>query len=118
MRPEKEEQDVSGRHEERDVAEAIFVQIPDEREEYFAGSGEEETGEEGGALQISPVPWTKEASFRLPVQVWKELMERWYPNSAVLRLRRDVFDRLYRFKVERGMATFDQAVEALLERGG
>jgi hypothetical protein len=73
---------------------------------------------EGGALQISPVPWSKEASFRLPVQAWKELMERWYPNSAVLRLRRDVFDRLHRFKVERGLPTFDQAMEALLERGG
>lgn len=73
---------------------------------------------EGGALQISPVPWTKEASFRLPVQAWKELMERWYPNSAVLRLRRDVFDRLHRFKVERGLPTFEQAMEALLERGG
>lgn len=73
---------------------------------------------EGGALQISPVPWTKEASFRLPVRAWKELMERWYPNSAVLRLRRDVFDRLHRFKVERGLPTFEQAMEALLERGG
>ena len=73
---------------------------------------------EGGALQIAPVPWSKEAAFRLPVRVWKEMMERHYPNSAVLRLRRDVFDRLHRFKVERGLPTFDQAMEALLERGG
>jgi len=73
----------------------------------------------GGALQISPVPWTAECAFRLPVAVWKEMMELHYPNSAVLRLRRDVFDRLQQFKAARGLPTFEQAMEALLaERGG
>src|SRR5262245_47430734 len=70
---------------------------------------------ESGALQISPVPWTVECPFQLPVRVWKEMMERYYPNSAVLRLQRDAFDRLRRFQVSRGLPTLDRAVEVLLE---
>ena len=54
--------------------------------------------EEGGPLQVSPISWEKETAFRLPVPVWKEMMDLYYPNSAWLCLRRDVFDQLYRYK--------------------
>src|SRR5262249_35234907 len=45
-----------------------------------------------GGLQVAQVPWDREAAFRLPVQVWKDTMEHYYPNSAWLGLRRDVFE--------------------------
>jgi hypothetical protein len=66
---------------------------------------------ETGALQAAQVPWEKEARYRLPVRMWREMMDMYYPNSAWLCLRRDVFDRLYRFKVSRGIPTFEQALE-------
>ncbi|HKZ26392.1 MAG TPA: DUF6084 family protein, partial [Rubrobacteraceae bacterium] len=56
---------------------------------------------EGGRLQIAQISWEKEAEFRLPVQLWRETMERYFPNSAWLRLRKDAFDRLYDYKVSR-----------------
>ena len=65
-------------------------------------------------LQIAQIPWDKEADFRLPVQVWKDMMELYYPNSAWLCLRRDVFDLLYAFKSRRGLPTWEQALESLL----
>jgi len=68
-----------------------------------------------GRFQVSPISWTKEARFRLPVKVWQDLMEIHYPNAAWFQLRRDVFDRLYRYKVEQGIPTWEQAVERLLE---
>ena len=52
-----------------------------------------------GALQVAPIPWDKEARFRLPVKAWNEMMDIYYPNSAWLCLRRDVFERLYQYKV-------------------
>jgi hypothetical protein len=67
-----------------------------------------------GALQVAQIPWDKEARYRLPVAVWQQMMDIYYPNSAWLALRRDVFDRLYRYKVRRGMPTFEQALESLL----
>ena len=48
----------------------------------------------GGDLQVEQVPWDREAKYRLPVRVWKEMMDIYYPNSAWLCLRRDVFDQL------------------------
>jgi Family of unknown function (DUF6084) len=69
---------------------------------------------EGGRLQIARISWEKETEFRLPVQLWKETMERYFPNSAWLRLRKDAFDRLYDYKVSRGFPTWEAAVESLL----
>jgi len=67
-----------------------------------------------GALQIAQIPWEKEATFRLPVRVWQEMMDHYYPNSAWLCLRKDVFDRLYQYKSRRGLPTWEQALESLL----
>jgi hypothetical protein len=67
-----------------------------------------------GALQVAQIPWSKETSFKLPVRVWKEVMELYFPNLGFLILRRDVIDRLHRHKMARGMTTFEQALESLL----
>jgi hypothetical protein len=67
-----------------------------------------------GALQVGPIPWDKEARFRLPVKSWHEMMEIYYPNTAWLCLRRDVFERLYQYKVARGIPTWEQALESVL----
>jgi hypothetical protein len=69
---------------------------------------------QSGALQVTQIPWEKEARYRLPVRAWREMMETYYPNSAWLCLRRDVFDRLYRYKVSRGIPTFEQALERVI----
>ena len=69
---------------------------------------------EGGRLQVERISWEKEAEFRLPVRLWKEMMEHYFPNSAWIRLRKDAFDRLYDYKVRRGLLTWEATVEALL----
>ena len=68
-----------------------------------------------GRLQVDQIPWDREAKYRLPVQVWKAMMDIYYPNLAWLCLRRDVFDRLNRYKMQRGIPTWEQAVESLLK---
>jgi hypothetical protein len=67
-----------------------------------------------GALQVAPIPWDKEARFRLPVKSWQEMMEIYYPNTAWLCLRRDVFEKVYQYKVEHGIPTWEQAIESML----
>ena len=66
-------------------------------------------------LQVAPISWTKEATFRLPVTTWRELMNTYYPNIAWLQLRRDVFERLQRFKTENAIPTWEQVLERLME---
>jgi hypothetical protein len=67
-----------------------------------------------GRLQVERISWEKEAEFRLPVRLWKEMMEHYFPNSAWIRLQRDAFDRLYDYKVRKGLPTWEAAVETLL----
>jgi hypothetical protein len=69
---------------------------------------------EGGGLQVARISWEKEADYRLPVRVWKEMMEHYFPNSAWIRLRKDTFDQLYDYKVRMGFPTLEAAVEGLL----
>jgi hypothetical protein len=70
---------------------------------------------EGEPLQVSPISWEKDARFKLPVKVWREMMDSYYPNSAWLCLRRDLFERLYEYKVRHGILTWEQALENMLQ---
>ncbi len=70
---------------------------------------------DGSGLQVSPISWEKETLFRLPVRVWKAMMEHYYPNAAWLCLRQDVFDQLYLYKSRHGLPTWEQALERLLD---
>ena len=71
-----------------------------------------------GRLQVGRIGWEKDAEFRLPVSVWDEMMDRYFPNSAWLRLRRDHFDRLYSYKASGGHLTWEHAIDALLRDAG
>lgn len=65
-------------------------------------------------LQVAPISWDQEAKYRLPVKVWKELIDMYYPNSAWLWLHRDTFEKLYQFKVREGIPTWEEALERAL----
>lgn len=67
-----------------------------------------------GTLQVAPISWEKEAKFRLPWQVWRALIDTYYPNTAWLCLRRDALDRLYQYKVRHGVPTWEEVIERLL----
>ena len=70
---------------------------------------------EDNALQVAPISWDKEAKYRLPVRVWKDLMDLYYPNSAWLALPRDTFEKLYQYKIGEGIPTWEEALERALK---
>jgi hypothetical protein len=65
-------------------------------------------------LQVAPISWDKESKYRLPVKVWKNLIDVYYPNSAWLALQRDTFEKLYQFKIREGIPTWEEAIERAL----
>jgi hypothetical protein len=67
-----------------------------------------------GLLQMDQISWSKQANFRLRVDVWRKMMDLYYPNCAWLRIDREVFDELHRFKRENGFTGWDTALRALL----
>jgi Family of unknown function (DUF6084) len=70
---------------------------------------------ETGALQVAQISWEKEALFRLPVRVWREMMDHYFPNSAWLRIRKDTFDRLYEYRSRNALLTWERTLESLLD---
>jgi Family of unknown function (DUF6084) len=69
---------------------------------------------EGQGLQVEQIPWDKEAPFRLPISIWRQMMDHYYPNTAWLCLRRDVFEQLAHYKMEHAIPTWDQTLERLV----
>lgn len=72
-------------------------------------------GDGGNGLWIEQVPWHAEARYRMPVAVWREMMDGHFPGSGWLRLRRDTIDALAEFRSVRTLPTWDDAVIAALD---
>jgi hypothetical protein len=70
---------------------------------------------EAGGLQIVLLPWSNSIGFRMPVRVWRETIEHYYPGTAWVGLRAETLEALQRAKLARGLATLDATVEALME---
>jgi hypothetical protein len=71
-----------------------------------------------GRMRVYQVPWSKETPYRLPVAVWREMMDMHFPDSAWLTMSRHTLDALQRFKSEHALPTWDSAITALLARVG
>lgn len=72
----------------------------------------------GNGFFVEQVPWDRETTYRLPVRVWRELMDRHFPGSGWLTMRIETLDLLLRFKSRRGLPTWDQALTTLLKEAG
>src|SRR5262249_52055169 len=67
-----------------------------------------------GALRVFPISWEKEAAFRVPAATWRALMDEYYPNTAWITLRKDIFNRLDQYRSDQGLPTWEHALERLL----
>ena len=74
---------------------------------WFSGSA--------GGLTVLPIPWDKEVTAGLPVEVWRAAMNQHFPGTAWLRLGQGAFDALYRYRTENAMVSWDEAVTRLLK---
>lgn len=64
------------------------------------------------------IPWHHETRVRLPVAVWREMIDSFFPNQGWLLMRRETIDALRRYRGREAMATWDDAVERLLKEAG
>lgn len=69
-------------------------------------------GERG--FGVEQVPWDREARYELPIAVWRELIDHYFPNAGWLRLDRAVIERLADYKAENGLTTWEETLAALL----
>ncbi|HMB90620.1 MAG TPA: DUF6084 family protein [Rhodothermales bacterium] len=69
-----------------------------------------------GMLQVQQVSWNSECAYDMPAAVWQDMMDAHYPNSAWLYLRREVFDRLYAYKSQHSLPSWEAALDRLLSK--
>jgi len=82
----------------------------------FLFSGTVFTAPAGSAtgFSVELIPWSCEAAYRMPVSVWREVVDLHFPGSAWLRCSRETLDALSAFKAEHALATWDATLAALL----
>jgi hypothetical protein len=69
-------------------------------------------GENGFAVE--QVPWACEAHFDLPVFVWRQMIESYFPNTGWVRLHSDTLVALADFRARQGLTSWDETLLKLL----
>jgi hypothetical protein len=82
----------------------------------FSGSVFFATSE--GALQTARIGWEHEVDYDMPIAVWKQAMDRHFPDSAWLRVGTQSFAALCAYKARHAFGSWDETIEALLSRAG
>jgi hypothetical protein len=77
----------------------------------FSGTVFVATGE---GFSVELVPWSAEASYRMPVTTWRDLVDAHFPGSSWLRCSRETLDALSAFKARHALPTWDATLNALL----
>jgi len=72
----------------------------------------------GESFSVELIPWSCEASYRMPVAVWQDVVNEHFPGSAWLRCGRETLDALSVFKAEHALPTWDATLSALLAAAG
>ena len=71
---------------------------------------------DSASLQATRIAWDHELDYRMPLAVWRQTMQRHFPNSAWLRLGREQFDRLSAYRSRHAFSSWEATVDALLEK--
>jgi hypothetical protein len=79
----------------------------------FLFSGTVFTQGESG-FTIDHVPWDRDLRYAMPVRVWRDMIDQYFPHTGWIRLDRDVLDALAHYRSARGLTSWEAAVGGLL----
>ncbi|MFF0226832.1 DUF6084 family protein [Streptomyces sp. NPDC004629] len=67
-----------------------------------------------GGFRVEPVPWDREAAFRMPVATWREMVDQHFPGCGWIRLPRDTMNALLAHRSRRALPSWEATVRDLL----
>ncbi|MFG1670031.1 DUF6084 family protein [Streptomyces sp. Y7] len=67
-----------------------------------------------GGFRVEPVPWDREAPFRMPVATWREMVEQHFPGCGWIRLPGDTMDALLAYRSRHALPSWEATLKALL----
>ncbi|MEJ7726800.1 MAG: DUF6084 family protein [Actinomycetes bacterium] len=65
---------------------------------------------------VEQISWDLEATHRMPVKVWHDLMDLYFPGSGWIRVDRETLDALMQFKAARALTSWEETFSVLLPR--
>ncbi len=65
-------------------------------------------------FSVQPVPWDCEANYQLPVSVWRQMIESYFPNTGWIRLDHELLTALADYRARQGFMTWEATVQSLL----
>jgi hypothetical protein len=68
----------------------------------------------GDSYSVELIPWSSEASYRMPVSVWHDVVNDHFPGGGWLRCGRETLDALSAYKAVHALPTWDATLSALL----
>ncbi len=63
---------------------------------------------------VEQVPWDREAHHGMPVDVWRRMMQLYYPNTGWLRLDHDALAELADYRARLGLTSWEETLAHLL----
>jgi hypothetical protein len=63
---------------------------------------------------VEQIPWACEARYQLPVQIWRDMIASYFPNTGWLRVDSDVLDQLAEYRARHGLTSWDETMLKLL----
>jgi Family of unknown function (DUF6084) len=67
---------------------------------------------------VQQVPWDCEARYDLPVAVWRQMMDSYFPNTGWIRLDHDTIRALADYRARQGHTSWDETVRTVLAAAG
>lgn len=65
-------------------------------------------------FSVEQLSWTYETQYRLPLKVWREVMDHYFGGTAWIAMSRDSANALHEFKNRRGFLTWTDVISTLL----
>ncbi|MDP9228642.1 MAG: DUF6084 family protein [Actinomycetota bacterium] len=69
-------------------------------------------------LQMVQIPWDTVSDHQLDIDVWKRMMDHYYPHRGWVPVQSETLEALRKLKTERGLMTFDDTVRYLIGEAG
>jgi hypothetical protein len=63
---------------------------------------------------VEQVPWDCDATYRMPINVWQQVMALHYPSTGWIRLDQDVLALLADYRARHGLISWEETVQQLL----
>jgi hypothetical protein len=63
---------------------------------------------------VEHIPWSCEARYAMPVAVWRDMIESYYPNTGWVRLGSETLTTLAGYRARHGLVSWDETVQKLL----